>query len=246
LNGNNSPSNGQPLGPDLAEIRRALDILCQPHAVYELRAIHTCNGTVAGYFDNLDSLAAAAAQCSSVVYKDDHGRVRAGYKAQGVYITLNPVLPALLARSANSLKEYVQRDEATNDEQILKRRWLPIDCDFKRASGISSTDAEHDAAIARAVEIRDYLISIGWDDGVLLDSGNGGHVLFPLDLPNDDASTELVKRILKGLNAKFGRDGIVVDEVNYNASRIWKVPGTVVRKGSDMPDRPHRLARGIP
>jgi hypothetical protein len=236
--------------PDLAEIRRGLDILCQPHEVYEIRAVRTGNnkGTVAGYFDsdNLDLLAAAAAQCSCVVYTDDRGRARAGYKAQGVYITPNPVKHELFSRAAGRLKEYVPRDELTNDDQILRRCWLPIDCDFKRASsGISSTDAEHDAAIVRAVEIRDYLTSIGWSDGILLDSGNGGHVLFPIDLPNNEASTELVKHILKGLNAKFGRDGIIVDEVNYNASRIWKIPGTIARKGSDLIDRPHRIARVI-
>ena len=34
-----------------------------------------------------------------------------------------------------------------------------------------------------------------------------------------------------------------VDCCNFNAARIWKLYGTPVRKGDDIPERPHRLAR---
>jgi hypothetical protein len=239
---NNATSNTQSLAPDLPEILRGVKTFCQLGYTYELRALTRRRGTVAGYFNDLQKLANAAYKCSAGVYHNGKGLVP-GYEATGVYVTINPTLNTLLARSANCTREYVPRDDATKDDEIDRRCWLPIDCDFKRPSGISSTDVEHEAAIARAVEIYDYLGSIGWTDGVVIDSGNGGHVLFPIDLPNDEPSTQLVKRVLKGLNAKFGRDGIKIDEVNYNASRIWKLPGTICRKGSDLVGRPHRVAR---
>jgi hypothetical protein len=244
---NGGAAEAQPriVAPDLAEIRRGFGILCPPGGIVELRALGTPKGTASGYFstDNLDLLARAAAQCSAVRFQDIKGCMRAGFSAEGVYITINEVLPELFARSAGELRQFVPRDWATKDDQIVRRRWLPIDCDYSRPSGISTTDAEHLAAISVATEIRDHLAALGWGPLVLLDSGNGGHVLAGVDLPNDQASESLVKRILRGLNKKFGRDGVKVDEVNYNAARIWKVPGTVARKGADMPDRPHRVAR---
>jgi hypothetical protein len=47
----------------------------------------------------------------------------------------------LLARANNRVVEYAKH--ATRDDQIERRRWLLIDFDPVRPSGISSTDAEH-------------------------------------------------------------------------------------------------------
>jgi hypothetical protein len=59
----------------------------------------------------------------------------------GIYITLNPTNPALLARSANRLQNRVQ--VTTSDSDIFARRWLLLDFDPVRPSGISSMDKEH-------------------------------------------------------------------------------------------------------
>ena len=40
---------------------------------------------------------------------------------------------------------------------------------------------------------------------VVADSGNGGHLLYLVSLPNDDASTKLVKTVLEALAARFDR-----------------------------------------
>ena len=47
--------------------------------------------------------------------------------------------------------------------------------------------AEHEAAVDRARTIAAYLIAAGWPAPLLGDSGNGGHVLWRVDLPADDA-----------------------------------------------------------
>jgi hypothetical protein len=74
------------------EIGDALGILCQPGAVYELRALGTDKGIVRGYFDDIEELCNQAAACS-----DDR-------LADGVYLTLNPVKRDLLARCANKVE----------------------------------------------------------------------------------------------------------------------------------------------
>ncbi len=99
-------------------------------AVTELRALNVGGqGTVSGYFDDHEKLAHAAAVYSG--------------KASGIYFTLNPVNPDLLARAVNCCKKYAKN--TTKDADIVRRRWLLVDLDPKRPAGISSTDAEHQA-----------------------------------------------------------------------------------------------------
>ena len=210
-------------------IRNALGVVLEPGSVAELRVPNTGNTkTVSGYFDDYDKLAGAAAEWSG--------------QAPGVYITLNPVLPALLARRANRTKSWA--DNLTTDKQIVRRRWLPLDFDAVRPSGISSTDAEHEAALERVEECRGWLVGLGFspDSLVLADSGNGSHLLVRLDLPNDDESTALVNRCLKAADLYLSDDTVKVDCGVGNAARIWKVYGTLAAKGDNIPDRPYRLA----
>lgn len=209
------------------EIRSALALLFEPGQIVELRCLNTNKGTRSGYFDNMDRLAQVAESLS--------GHVPA------VYVTLNPVHPDLLARANNRVREYAR--ETTTDDQILRRCWLPIDLDPVRPSGISATAAEKDAALARAIDVREHLRSLDWPEPIFADSGNGGHLLVRLDLPNDAVSRELVSGCLQSLAARFDDDLVKVDQGTYNAARIWKLYGTLACKGDNVPDRPHRLAQ---
>ena len=118
--------------------------------------------------------------------------------AQGIYVTLNPVAPALLARAANHVIEWAKH--TTSDADIQGRIWLPIDFDPVRPSGISSTDAEHTAALERAQACRGWLASLGWPQSVYADSGNGAHLLYRIDLPNDPPTTALLQQCLAALD----------------------------------------------
>jgi hypothetical protein len=210
-----------------SSILDALRILVGPGATTELRAPNTKSGTVAGYFSDIAKLAQAAASLS--------GRVPV------VYITLNPVRDDLLARADNHLTQHAKH--TTADADVLNRRWFPADFDPVRPAGISATDAEHDAALIRARECRDWLRARGWPEPVLADSGNGGHLLYRLDLPNDSAATATVKRCLEALALHFSDDKVILDTATYNAGRIWKTYGTLAAKGDSTSGRPHRLAR---
>ena len=76
----------------------------------------------------------------------------------------------------------------------------------------------------------------------MADSGNGAHLLYRIDLPNDDESTDLVKGCLGVLDALFSDGSVSVDAANFNAARIWKLYGTTSKKGDNTPSRPHRHA----
>ncbi|GAB6286920.1 MAG: hypothetical protein STSR0009_31230 [Methanoregula sp.] len=211
-------------------LRNTLGVLSAPGQVVEVRALAE-NGTDSGYFTDYEALArqVEALDCDPSVH--------------GCYITLNEVNPALLARRANRIKMHLRGDATTSDADIIRRRWLPIDIDPVRPSGVSSTDAEHGLALAKADEIAAWLSGIGFPEPVRGDSGNGAHLLYRIDLPNDEAATKLVKAVLSTLDALFSDTGVSVDTANYNAGRIWKLYGTMVRKGDSTSERPHRRSR---
>jgi hypothetical protein len=94
----------------------------------------------------------------------------------------------------NRLRSYAR--ETTSDEQITERRWLPLDFDPKRPSGISSTNTEKDAALARAIDCREFLRAEGWPEPVFADSGNGAHLLYAIQEPNDAATRDLLTHVL--------------------------------------------------
>jgi hypothetical protein len=209
-------------------IRRTVDLLA--NGVVEVRALAD-GATHSGYFDDYDALA------RSVEALD------ADPSVAGIYVTLNTVNPALLARRANRIKMRLSRKDATTaDADIVRRRWLPIDIDPVRPSGVSSTDAEHEAAIEAASRIAGYLTEQGFPEPIKADSGNGAHLLYRIDLPNDDTSRELVKGVLATLDALFSDDAVTIDTANHNAARIWKLYGTMSRKGDSTPVRSHRRA----
>ena len=214
-------------------IRDTLAVLSGPGQVVEVRALAE-NGTHSGYFTDFEALSrqVEALDCDPFVH--------------GCYVTLNTVNPALLARRANRIKMHLSRGDATTgDTDIIRRRWLPIDIDPVRPSGVSSTDTEHEIAIAKANEIVAWLSGIGFPEPVRGDSGNGVHLLYRIDLPNDDASTKLVKAVLSVMDKRFSASGVSVDPANYNAGRIWKLYGTMVLKGDSTNERPHRRSRII-
>jgi hypothetical protein len=125
----------------------------------------------------------------------------------------------------------------------VRRRWLSLDFDPVRPSGVSATDTEKKAARRRALEVREFLRGLEWPEPVVCDSGNGYHLLYRIELPNDREGLELVKGVLEALAFKFSDKAVEVDVTNCNAARIWKLYGTTARKGDNIADRPHRRSR---
>src|ERR1022692_1128084 len=104
---------------------------------------------------------------------------------------------------------------------------------------------------------RSYAVQ-GWPDPIVGNSGNGAHCLYRVELPTSDGDLvkrclqglarstsdgDLVKRCLQGLARRFDDDLVKIDQAVFNPARIWKLYGTVSRKGDSVPERPHRLAR---
>lgn len=217
---------------DQTEIINALRLWFRPGDVFEVRALDAVTADYmrphveSGYFDyeHIGDVPNALAKLRS---------------SRGVYVTLNPVNPALLARAKNRIRS-VGRDPTSTDADVPRRRWLPVDCDAERPAGISSSDEEHEAALAKAREIKAGLAQLGWPEPVMIDSGNGAQLLYAVDLPAQDDG--LVQKCLAEL-ATAGNERVKIDLSVHNPARIWRLPGTMNCKGDDTPDRPHRMAK---
>lgn len=189
------------------------------NGIHEIRLIRA-SGVAVGYFDSWDAALHAIENEPSQ------------YKA--AYFTLNPTgLPAAIPVNPAALTP--SRNTAA-DSDIARRVWLLVDLDPPRPAGTNSTEAEKQVAREQAERVREYLRSRNWPEPFLCDSGNGWHLLYCLDLPNDASATELIRAVLVRLHQLFP----LVDVGNFNASRLCKFYGSWARKGEHSDERPWR------
>lgn len=222
---------------NVPEIEKTLRLLVTEGSTFEVRALGKQRGrsvTLSGYFTDPSKAAKEISHaCADMV---------------GIYATMNPIRPELIARRAHRIG-VAEKGETTSDHHVLRRTCLLIDIDGVPVSGISASDAEHKAAIALAAEMEDELARRGWPLPLRGDSGNGAHLDYRIDLPADDGG--LVERVLHAAQARFGcvvrsdtgNITLKIDTTNKNPARITKIFGTPARKGDNVADRPHRLSK---
>jgi hypothetical protein len=209
-----------------------LAVFIEPGQVTELRALHLADGRrmeCAFYTGRtLRDMAAKAVQVE-----------QAG--ATGIYFIPNP----LRLDMASSRR-------AAKDADVIARHWLLVDVDPVRFGPdqtpledqrVAATDTEREAAWQVLDRCRGSLEAMGFQSAVVGDSGNGWHLLYPVNLPNDEASRNRLRSLLHGLKKRCGDARSQVDTACFNAARIWKLYGTRACKGPASPERPHRWSR---
>lgn len=213
-----------------AEFARTMKLFVGPGQFGEVRVIQKSGGT-SGFFFRFDEIDAAAELAATF-----------DSSAKGIYIVMNEINSATLD-GRDTLT--ILFGGLTKDAHITRRRWILIDFDPaspERGPEDSSTDDEKSAAMELREVVSEYLRGHGFPEAICCDSGNGGHLLFQVDLPNDEASHTLVKSLLAALAARFSTNEVAVDISVHNAARITKLYGSTARKGQDRPDRPHRVS----
>lgn len=184
------------------------------------------NGTVSGYFDNTKDAITALDNLL--------------FDAESVYMTLNRFPEQCCGRSYN---QFAYRSRfATADSDVTRRLWLLIDCDSKKPVGTSATDEQHAWSHAKAKQIRADLAKLGFPDPVYADSGNGAHLLYRIDLQNDETSKQLIKSFLEILAKRYDDEHVAIDKSVFNAGRVTKLYGTKVRKGHETGGARHRAS----
>ena len=233
---------------DIEMIRRTLQTFCEPGQVVDLRGLDVQGKrAICETFNDHEALARRAVELEA-----------AG--AKGVYFTPNPLRPDI-AGWKNS------RVQATD---VIERHWLLLDVDTHRPVKTNATDEELQAAWVGLDRSRTTLDALGLRGAMIGCSGNGWHLCYPVRYPNDPAAHDLLQKITEELRARCA-DPISKEEEKlvkaghflsapkvkidstYDAPRIWKLYGTMARKGPDVPERvdehgeiqparPHRLS----
>ena len=220
--------------------KQVFDIFIKPGEVVEVRIPHpegTLEGkyirvTVSGYFDNHEAFCEAVKKAEAL-------------RHDGIYFTIQVIDPRLLARAFNRLKVLKPGEATTSDNNVLFYRWLPLDFDPVRPSGISSSDSELREALTLRDTVSQWIIeNLHFPKPIKAMSGNGGHSLFRLpDLPVNKDNTAFIKNTLEGLAQQFNTDKVTIDTKVFNPARIFKVYGTLASKGDELPATQYREAR---
>jgi hypothetical protein len=189
------------------------------------------HGIISGYFNDKDKAAELIQQ------------VEAEAQPAAIYLSVNPVNPALLARASNRLKALGRGDPRTQEKDVVCLRWLMIDLDPVRPKGVSSTESERLSASKRERKVHDYL----WDKFGLMpyikaSSGNGIHMFCRLpDLRNTPENRFLLQNCLLALSQKLSTDKVHVDKETYKLNQSIRAYGVSWnRKGDNVKERPHR------
>jgi len=132
--------------------------------------------------------------------------------------------------------------KGTKAPGILKYRTMMVDVDRTDKLGKKNpaTDDELVRAECLAGEISAYLAEREFGLPHKVMSGNGYHLYYPIDLPNNDDTADLIESTLDTLAEKFNTEDVEVDTVVFDAARITKVIGTLAIKGEASEDRPYR------
>lgn len=194
--------------------------------VIELRIPGTKKGTLSGYFNDHEALAEAVAPYNGNA---------------NIFVTLNPVKTALLARANSRLEPRAKH--VTKDEEILRHNWVAVNVNPVYPEGIPSTNEEHEAAIEAARRIRDDLMEEGWPEPVMVDSGNGAQLLFYTSLPNDQECSDIIRDALIALQQRYKNSQVKVIASAFKAAELQRLFGTVNLTGDETEDRPHRVSQ---
>lgn len=209
---------------DVQEIHKWHNVFKRDDELFEIRVIG--ERTWSGYFRDVEKAIEQLAQFDNA----------------NIYYTINEVKSACASREQFNCFKQV-KGTATSKTDIEHRFWLPIDVDCERPSGVSSTDDEKAKAHKKAQQVFVFLRDNGFSTPVVCDSSSGYHLLYPIDMDNNQESEDCIKNFLEILSNNFTDESVKIDVVLHDANRILRLPGSYGRKGRSTSERPHRLAK---
>jgi hypothetical protein len=209
------------------EIERAVSLFFAPGGRYAIQALRS------GWWE--------------IVHADDTNEIVAtveGFADQaGVYFGMNPLRPGFV----KPVPGPGETGKGWYNPDVDCRRWLLVDIDpvkpseLPKATNTTESEKAEASAVVGAVIAR--LSRLGWPVPIIVDSGNGYHLYWRVDLANDKLSQQAISKFLKRLAGEVDTAGAKIDKAVHDAKRIAKLPGTWSRKGPHSDERPWRMCR---
>lgn len=182
-----------------------------------------------GYFRSFDKL---ISQLEPFTDMDD----------EQIYFVLNSIDSQCYARP--QCEKFIKSPKATtNDNDIIRRRFLLLDFDPIRKSQTNSSPEQFELAHKKAQEVYRYLRDKGFTDSIICVSGNGYHIIVAVDLPCDDETDKIIKNFYTYMGSIFSDDNVEFDEKVYTRARLTKLYSTWAKKGANVPSNPWRQSK---
>lgn len=210
-------------------IRRWWDIFVKDNGFTEVRILGRFQ--YSGYFDNVDSIIQAIKPYADM---DD----------EQMYFVLNKIDSACFGRQQSG-KIVKSPKITTNDNDIIRRCFVFVDFDPVRKSGTNASNEEFELAHKKAQDVFRFLREKGFSEPIICKSGNGLHLTYKVDFPNDEETTEIIKHFYEYLGSLFSNDKVDIDTKVFNLARLCKLYGTTAKKGANLQDRPWRMSEII-
>ena len=199
------------------------------HDEGEITEIRSFGGTTfSGYYKDIDN---AIRDIEILESKPD----------QQIYFITNAIREDCYGRAQRE-RLIMKPKNTTNDEEIVGRKWIMIDLDPKRASGVNSSNQELEYAHKKAVAVYKFLRDNGFNDPVVCMSGNGYHLMYACRIGVSQETDLLIERFINALAMLFTDEHVDVDKKCKNRARLSKVYGTTAKKGANSDDRPWRTS----
>lgn len=199
------------------------------HDEGEITEIRSFGGTTfSGYYKDIDN---AIRDIEMLENKPD----------QQIYFITNAIREDCYGRAQRE-RLIMKPKNTTNDEEIVGRKWIMIDLDPKRASGVNSSNQELEYAHKKAVAVYRFLRDNGFNEPVVCMSGNGYHLMYACRIGVSQETDLLIERFINALSMLFTDEHVDVDKKCKNRARLSKVYGTTAKKGANSDDRPWRTS----
>jgi hypothetical protein len=126
-----------------------------------------------------------------------------------------------VAKFSGEEDEEGKRSRTKNDVVALKSFWLDIDC---------GPEKDYPSQGEALSALKDFCKNVGFPKPILVNSGRGVHVYWPLDR---DVTREEWEPVAKRLKEVCATQGLRVDNSCFEVARILRVPGTTNLKGDN-------------
>lgn len=210
-------------------IRKWWDLFVKENGFTEVRVLGRFQ--YSGYFSNVEKLI-------------DTIKPYAEMDDEQIYFVLNKIDAACYGRQ-QSEKMIKSPKITTNDNDIVKRSFVFVDFDPVRKSGTNASNEEFEYAHKRAQQVFLFLRNQGFCEPIICKSGNGLHLVYKVDMPNDSETTETLKRFYEYLASVYTDEKVDIDTKVFNLARLCKLYGTMAKKGANLQDRPWRMSEII-
>lgn len=210
-------------------IRKWWDLFVKENGFTEVRVLGRFQ--YSGYFSNVEKLI-------------DTIKPYAEMDDEQIYFVLNKIDAACYGRQ-QSEKMIKSPKITTNDNDIVKRSFVFVDFDPVRKSGTNASNEEFEYAHKRAQQVFVFLRNQGFCEPIICKSGNGLHLVYKVDMPNDSETTETLKRFYEYLASVYTDEKVDIDTKVFNLARLCKLYGTMAKKGANLQDRPWRMSEII-